>query len=705
MIGDLPALPMMLEPSDEPQGPILKIPISEEKVALFTKEIERARILREQLIAEWQVTENLARYAPAQKNDPGVNVGVDFRDVERKGAALFYDTPTINIQPGPDGNPQAAVLHQELLNGLLSAQKMNAKATALKAIKDCLVAIQPAFTKIGYLPVTVDMPQMNPMTGQPEMGPVVVHDEVFWSRMSGKAGLLPVDFRDTDYDRSPWIGYDFKKPVSQARRDFNLPLDWSPPTGGTREVTFSENKDPAGSSDPQVTGTELWYRACLFDDTVSHPELLRCLVLVDGWPTPVKHENAPWQTLDQTGRLTPDSIQGYPIHPLALRDFPDSAWVPADCSQTGPLTVEINTYLTQAKAKRDSNRLILMTDVSKIDIEGAGRIADMAIFKGMELAILPVQENALIGDGAMKQVPTLDLGRETYLGLEIFEQKRDQILGITAPQGGVQNDSARTATEIATVQRNADARFEQERQRVINWWLAGVRKLSAFVVRYGDRCAEDILGKQRAQQWMQFRQQGMLGAFTYEILIDSGRYVDIESDRRQFLQILNYSAKSPFINQQTLWAEFAKKFGYDPQQWLAQPQPPKPEPPKMSLTFNGDDLAEPQSSMVVEVLAAQGIQISPQAISNMVLALKAKQQAEQAAALTKANPVLGLMANPPQPEPAPPPPGPPGMPPGNPATPGTADQAERLDKHGLQESGSLPGAGAAPGPGAGPVLA
>jgi hypothetical protein len=704
MIGDLPALPMMLDPPDEPQGPILKIPISEEKVALFTKEIERARILRDQKIAEWGTEKNLERYGPAPLNDPGVNVGVDFRDVERKGAALFYDQPTVNIQPGPDGNPQAAVLHQELLNGLLSAQKMNAKATALKAIKDCLVAIQPAFTKIGYLPVTVDMPQMNPMTGQPEMVPVVVHDEVFWSRMSGKAGLLPVDFRDTDYDRSPWIGYDFKKPVSQARRDFNLPSDWSPPTGGTREVTFSENKDPAGSSDPQVTGTELWYRACLFDDTVSHPELLRCLVLVDGWPTPVKHENAPWQQLDPTGRLTPDSIQGYPIHPLALRDFPDSAWVPADCSQTGPLTVEINTYLTQAKAKRDSNRLILATDVTKIDIEAAGRIADMEIFKGLNLNILPVQENALVGqNSAMMQIPTLDLGRETYLGLQIFESKRDAVLGLTAPQGGAENDSARTATEIATVQRNADARFEQERQRALSWWIRGVQKLSAFVVRYGDRCAVDILGHKRAQQWLQFREQGFLGSFTFDVMIDSGKYLDIESDRRQFLSVLNFAAKSPFIRQDTLWKTFCQKFGYAPDEWLTQPQPPKPEPPSLSMTINGDDLSEPQSPMIVEILAAQGIQISPAAIQNMVLALKAKQQAEEHAALSKQNPLLGLATAEP-PGPPPPQPGMPGMPPVNPATPGPADQAERLDKHQLQESGSLPGAGSAPGPGAGPVM-
>jgi hypothetical protein len=107
--------------------------------------------------------------------------------------------------------------------------------------------------------------------------------------------------------------------------------------------------------------------------------------------------------------------------------------------------------------------------------------------------------------------------------------------------------------------------------------------------------------------------------------------------------------------------------------------------------------------MIVEILAAQGIQISPAAIQNMVLALKAKQQAEEHAALAKQNPLLGLATAEPQ-GPPPPQPGMPGAPPVNPQTPGPADQAERLDKHGLQESGNLPGAGSAPGPGAGPVM-
>ena len=96
---------------------------------------------------------------------------------------------------------------------------------------------------------------------------------------------------------------------------------------------------------------------------------------------------------------------------------------------------------------------------------------------------------------------------------------------ITNPRG----EGGKTATEVTTVQRNADARFEQERQRVLQWWLTGVQKVSALVLRYGDRIAIEILGPQRGQEWVQ-ADKGMFTRFSFEIVIDSGTYVDIESE-------------------------------------------------------------------------------------------------------------------------------------------------------------------------------
>lgn len=660
------------------------VQLPEGLMTYFQKEVTRARALRENYLAEWQVEDNLKRYDPASKTAEGVNVAVDFRDVERKKASLFYDLPAISLRPSGEGNAQAAVLHQELLNGLLSDLKMQAKATALQCVQDCLVAIQPATTKIGYLPTieTVQAPVTDPMgmpvldeTGQPQMQdvPVTVHDEFFWSRISNRALLLPCDFKETVYDRAPWIGYEWKKSKSQVIREYDLPEDWEIPSGNApHPLTYTDDREPEHASDPKVAGVTIYYKAALLDPSVRHPELQRCLVLLEGSTEPLKHEIAPYQTLQEDGRLTPDSLIGYPLHPLALRDRPDSAWVPADSSQTGPLTKELNIYLKQSRVQRDGNRLVLLADIGKIDTQGIEAVKGIKAVESLDLSIVPVRDGALVqGAGAvMAQVPTLQQGRETFIGRDIMERYRDQILGISENQAGVGANRQKTATEQSIIQRNTEARFEQERVRVLAWWLAGVRKLSALVVRYGDRQAVDILGPQRAQMWTQFKDQGLLTAFQFEVAIDSGQYQDIEARRRQTLQVFNFLAKSPFVNQQKLHEKIFADFGWDPAEMSAQPQPPKPEPPKLSFTFKGEDLIGPQAPIVLDILQKSGFPVDPAAVQNALRALGLLPQGANGQAEP---PGQGL----PTPQ----------------TVPSAALPAPRLDQHQLDLTGRLPGPG------------
>jgi hypothetical protein len=58
-------------------------------------------------------------------------------------------------------------------------------------------------------------------------------------------------------------------------------------------------------------------------------------VLVHGIDAPVLEEDSPDQTLDGQGGLTPDSLLGFPIHPLNMRTRTDTAWPPADATITG----------------------------------------------------------------------------------------------------------------------------------------------------------------------------------------------------------------------------------------------------------------------------------------------------------------------------------------------------------------------------------
>jgi hypothetical protein len=141
--------------------------LTPEDLTFWQSEIERAETLRTDTIAAWDSVGNLNRYTPktvmsaADVVDAQVNVAKDFSDVERKKAALFYDTPRIALVPDDGTPPPPLLLFQEFLNQILGPKRMRTKHMALKAIQDGLVAIQPSPTEIGYTQVSelVPVPQ------------------------------------------------------------------------------------------------------------------------------------------------------------------------------------------------------------------------------------------------------------------------------------------------------------------------------------------------------------------------------------------------------------------------------------------------------------------------------------------------------------------------------------------------------------------
>jgi hypothetical protein len=71
----------------------------------------------------------------------------------------------------------------------------------------------------------------------------------------------------------------------------------------------------------------------------------------------------------------------------------------------------------------------------------------------------------------------------------------------------------------------------------------------------------------------------------------------------------------------------------DPTGVIVPPDPPKPEPPKASLSFKGEDLVAPQAPIVIEILTQLGLKISPEAVlQSQQLLLNAQQEAAAAEA-------------------------------------------------------------------------
>lgn len=605
------------------------LPLSKDDKQFWDEEIERSEKQREQRISQWDVKGNLARYTNANiaavKSD--IDTGKDFSQVEQKKAALFYDTPEIALIPDPGTDGSVLQLHQEIINAMLGPRRMDAKATVLPTIQDCLVAIQPVPTEIGYSAVTVEVPQpppLDPMTGQPaidpmtgmaaqpQMTPVVVWEEIFWRKISANSQLLPVLLKHSQYDSSPWLGHRWLKPVSQVRQEFPfLGPDWKGGAESKSKPWFDTTAESTDTGEKMVGGVKIWYRASLRDPNVTHPDVIRVLEMVDGDPEPLVHQNLPYQEIGRDGRLTPNSMIGYPTHPLALRDLTDSAYVAADLSLVNALTRELNVSRTNNIQQRDGNRLHVLIDSSKVNPDVRDKIE-----QGNAPKFIPVEPGALENgiDSIMAQVPSLTQGRESFLIQDIIERDRDGIFGMNQNTQNPNAEGGKTATEIKTVQRNTDARFEQERQRVLQWWLAGVQKVSALVLRYGDRMAADILGPQRGQAWVQARDAGQFTRFSFDIVIDSGTFVDVEERKRQDMQLYNMTAKDPTLNRSVVQARLATDFGLDPAAWLITKQPEeKPEPPTVSISVKPEDLDPSLPSYVgtYAILTAGGVKGLP----------------------------------------------------------------------------------------------
>jgi hypothetical protein len=580
-----------------------------------------------------------------------------------------------------------------LLNTILGPEHANVLPVAQRAIFNCLCPSGIGPVVLGYhctkVAVEQEMIATDPMTGQPAIDPmtgapvveaqtveVPIHEKFFVSELSPKSLLLPAELRTTDYQgKAAWIGYEWQKPVSQVKREFkSLPPDWTGGASGTEgEKPYFERADDApddDTGDPMVSGWTLWYRAELEPQSgqTPHPEQMRKLTMIDGMEQPVEHWDSQDQTLGEDGRLTLDSMQGFNVRPLVLRDLSDSAWIPSDCAVTASLTEEQKKYREMSMRRRDTNVDAVFYAASLQEpIEKAKRKAGSGA-----TVFVPVPDNVM-GAGIntlVEQITKANAGRETYLDQDINRRDRDRILAIGDQQRGNETKGAKTATEMSLVQKNTDARFEQERQKVERWYLYDIVKpLDALILRYCDeRLVTQILGQQKAQLWAQFKPM-LVGGYRYTLQMDSGKFLDVEDSRRQVLQVVNFASKSQFVNQQFLWAEVAEKFGYDPTKFLVQPQPDKPEPPKMSLAFKGEDLVGPQAPIVLEILNALGVPISPQAIQTSQAMLQA--QAE-----------LAMQQMPPGEKPAGP---------TNPLVPGPADKAPRLDQHQLSQSGDRSG--------------
>jgi hypothetical protein len=609
-----------------------QIPLSADDLALWRGHIAKAREVRT-IVMRWGEA-NLIKYAPKLDSDPDaygekINTGRDFTLVERKKADLFFQRPDVSVTPSPLMVGQELLLetHGEILNEKLGLDGVDALALAHQCIFDVLCPTGTGWTEMGYESATVPTPMEVPdgeqtmpgailgLQGVPKtkivMAPVPIYENCFWSWFSPKQALVPHEARSTKADDWPWIGREFDVPLKTAIAKGWVPKDFegSPVDPESR---FDHGLTASAAGDAVVHGELLYYKSALYRDDRPHPLHQTRLILIDGVDEPAEHQDSPFQTIDPKGRLTPDSLIGYPLHPLTTRTLTDSAFVPSDCTISRATVNELNTFREQMLDQREANVLRWMYNVDTLPPEALAKIVRSPLG-----GFIGVPGEAFVGEGAIKELPHGTYPRENFAFNDYLDNDLARMHAIDAEQSGAGQKGDQSATESQIKQNNVNARLGIERGQVLNWYLRGVTKFSTLIQRYLTiEDAARIVGFEKAQQWDQWRKV-VPASLAFTVLPDSALRTDIASERKRVRDDYTFLVNDPLINRAELLKQSLPKMGYSIKVLNTQPPQKGPEPTKPTFSFKGDDLnpLAPQFPIVIETLRQCGVNISPEAIA------------------------------------------------------------------------------------------
>lgn len=617
---------------------------------------------------------NVQRYLGEYAGSPDdVHVNVDFYNTEQKKAQLFFRTPDMQLTAKRPECVGAVPVFQAVLNHYLGPQKTNVAAMMDESLFDLLCPAGLRACKIGYeatedgqVLIQVGMKPGAPMPGTvlgintpmvPDLQPApnVIAERYFADRISPAALLIPKPFHGSDYDKAPWLGFDFVQDLAIAKRLRWVPEDFS----GSGEDKYKLVDDAQGDGGrPIVIGKEIWYRASVFDSTAKHPERFRQLLLIDGLTAPAVHRDSPYQRFDpQTGKFL-GGMKGNPIDVGALRYVSDTAYPPSDCTISRGQVDELSEARTQMQKQRRRSLPLRWFDRNRVDPTDVDRLKRADI---QGYVPLDGNGNEIIGEAARAEYP-----RENFAIINVIQQDVDKEWSLGSNQNGVTEDTVRSATELSIIQTNTNVRLDYERTKLLGQVIRIAEKIGSLIQLFADQ--EDYIevvgaeGEKRLEAWDKTRIQG---EFAYSAKPDSAQRLDASQDRKLFNEYLNFNAKNPNMNLLELTRIGAEKYNYDPARLIQQPQPAGPPPPNVSVRITMDDVVGPASAIAIECLQQGGFKLSPQAVA----AAAAGQARVEAAAMQEqeAQREHG----------------------------GTADKNEMLSKHSGEETGNLPNAPAA----------
>lgn len=589
----------------EPTGPT---PLGAEQWQAL---IQAAKDKRDKVASEqgWakRIDVYLGKPLDAMPKDDTVVVPKDYANVEQKKAQLFSQLPDVHMAAQRDEFAEAVPVAQAIVRDLVSVHGVHAEAVMDEVIFDALCPAGLMCSKIGYEAFTAGekpmAPPVDPVTqqpmGPPTMVPNIVFERYYWERFSPKKALIPADFHGSDYDKAPWLGMEFELDEAVAMKRFGI----APPASGedtslNRFEAFFQGR----GAPKKVKGAEIWYRPALVDGTSAHPEEFRRLILLDGKDIQPQITPSPYQTVNPDGTIS--GLTRNPIRIGALRYVSDSAFPPSDCAVSAPLVEELSMGRTQMVQQRKRNMPMIGADRTRVTTDDLDKIE-----KGTVQGIILTEGPA--GD-VFQEIRKGAFPRENFTFNDYTDRDIAEAWALSnTPDYNAQG--SKTATEASLFQGKSDTRLRRERARVLKYYVLAVECLFTLVQKFAtDTYIVRVAGADAVAAWHQWTAADIAGEFAFSAKPDSAVFQDQAFVRKQATEVFQFLAPSPFVNQQALTQWYLQQMDMEPTKFLAQPEPPKPETPKVSFSFKGDDLnpQNPQYSIVLEVMRQAGFQIS-----------------------------------------------------------------------------------------------
>jgi hypothetical protein len=728
-----PALPDTPDETDTPA----ETPATDDVIPLPAKgpnsykewlsRIKQSQKTIEELQPEWD--RNQRRYLlkkRSSQHEEELLVPSLFTNVEQKKSQLTAQNPYVVVRPQHPDSAQAAPLMEAVINEQLGAAQpygVDVMVMFEEVLSDALVPSGIFACHVGYesfidgtkevqtgtkpdpkwvapppAPVMPGMPPAPPP--QPPMVPVmttipnVVFERYYMDRLSPSKLLIPEDFRQSDYDRAAWLGFEFTMDFYLAKRKWKaIPDDFDSFADDDDRLINADGDGRSKVSDKRkmVRGWMIYYHSAVFDKSVVHPYAQRCLVLLEGLKDkPVYHKDSPFQWQNDDKSL--GGMMGFPVHIGALRYVSDSCFPPSDASMSRYQDEEISDGRSMMKLQRKRNIPMRLANVSTLKEGGLSKVE-----RGIWGAVIPLDGEAF-ADGAMpiKDVQQTTYPQENFTFDNLANRDNQATWGLGAAPGGSipQGTASTSATQSGAAQASSASRIGRERNKLMGWYARACEKLAVLYQHFmTDDQYVQMLGPDGAKVLTAWNKESIQGKFGFSILPNSS--IDLSEQRSEELQWYNMVAKSPDIDHRALDTELVKSFGRDPAKLITPPQPPptpKPELPH-GITLNLDDKAlnplNPSFPLIISLLALAGVNIPATAVA---------QAQKQAAATGLPTAASGDVVNGqvPPPPPAPGAPLAPGAPPGPVLQHAGAPKADVVDAHQFDRSGALNGPGPKP---------